>query len=276
MTDDVRIGMNGRFFPGNWRPATEEITFARGVGFRALQFRGPVGGLTEADTGASFAVVGDALHGAGIEAVMEILVGVDEIGRTRDGAMLYDTLAANLPAITAFPCSSVHWHLVPFGGVADDTYGEIGARIAPDCARGVALAATRGFRFAIEHNEPRIGLLSTPEACAALLDAVPDLGFVWDINHATPEQVPGYLALAPRMTMLHIADTRLPTVNDHLPLGMGNVPLADYCREVRARGFAGPAILEIGGLPQSGGYERDTDDTLRDSFRRFGAALAAR
>jgi sugar phosphate isomerase/epimerase len=104
---------------------------------------------------------------------------------------------------------------------------------------------------------------------------VPDLGFVWDWNHTAPEHLTGFLALASRITMLHIADTRLPTVNDHLPLGMGTVDFALYSRELLAHGFSGPAILEIGGLPQSGGYGRDTDAALVDSRDRLHAAIAA-
>jgi hypothetical protein len=34
-------------------------------------------------------------------------------------------------------------------------------------------------------------------------------------------------------------------------------------------GFHGPAILEIGGLPKSGGYGRDTDQALADSLQRL-------
>ena len=106
-----------------------------------------------------------------------------------------------------------------------------------------------------------------------MLDAVPGLGFVWDMNHTAPEHLDGFLALTPRMTMIHVADTRLPTVNDHYPLGMGAIDFPAYCRALRARGYDGPAILEIGGLPQSGGYGRDTDDALIDSLHRLEAAL---
>jgi L-ribulose-5-phosphate 3-epimerase len=40
-----------------------------------------------------------------------------------------------------------------------------------------------------------------------------------------------------------------------------------------AAGFAGPAILEIGGLPKSGGYGRDTDEALNKSRQRLHAYL---
>jgi L-ribulose-5-phosphate 3-epimerase len=59
-----------------------------------------------------------------------------------------------------------------------------------------------------------------------------------------------------------------------LPLGLGTVDFTTYCRALLARGFHGPAILEIGGLPVSGGYGRDTDAALIDSRARLHAALA--
>jgi len=40
-----------------------------------------------------------------------------------------------------------------------------------------------------------------------------------------------------------------------------------------AGGYSGPAILEIGGLPESGGYGRDTDDALIVSQHRLKEAI---
>ncbi len=270
----LRIGMNARQFPGNWRPASDEIAFARSAGFRAIQFQGQEPGLTAERLGEPFDVIAGALAGAGIEAVMEIIVRVDAAGRTASGLTPLDLLERNLPAITALPCTRVHWHLVPLAPEDDATLHALERSLVPQCAAGVAHAAAHGFRFGFEHNEPRLGLCATPERCAALLDAMPDLGFVWDMNHTAPEHLGGFLALLPRTTMLHISDTRLPTVNDHYPLGMGAIDFPAYCRALTAGGYSGPAILEIGGLPQSGGYGRDTDDALIDSLRRL--ALVAR
>lgn len=269
----LRIGMNARQFPGNWRPASEEIVFARGAGFVALQFQGQEPGLDAKRLGEPFSVVADALAAAKIEAVMEIIVRVDASGRTASGLTPFDMLERNLPAIDALSCTCVHWHLVPLVPEEDATLYALERSLVPQFAAGVALAEAHGFHLGIEHNEPRIGLCATPERCAALLDAVPGLGFVWDMNHTVPEHLGGFLALTPRMTMLHVADTRLPTVNDHYPLGMGTIDLLAYCRALLERGFEGPAILEIGGLPQSGGYDRDTDEALIDSLHRLEAAL---
>jgi len=271
----LHIGMNVRQFPGNWRPASEEIAFARAAGFRALQFQGQEPGLTPERLGESFAAVADALAGAGIEAVMEIIVRVDAAGRTASGLTPLDLLERNLPAIIALPCTRVHWHLVPLAPEDDATLRALERSLVPQFAAAVAHGERHGFRFGFEHNEPRIGLCATPERCAALLDAVPGLGFVWDMNHTAPEHLGGFLALLHRTTMLHVSDTRLPTVNDHYPLGMGAIDFPAYCRALVAGGFSGPAILEIGGLPQSGGYGRDTDDALIDSLHRLAAIASA-
>ncbi len=136
------------------------------------------------------------------------------------------------------------------------------------------MSRQHGFRFGFEHNEPATGLFGEPEYCAAALAAVSDVGFVWDLNHTRPDQLDAYLAFAPRMSMLHLADTPLPEVNHHLPIGMGNINFGFYFRELLARGFSGPGILEIGGLPRSGGYGRDTDEALIDSRDRLLAIIA--
>lgn len=75
------------------------------------------------------------------------------------------------------------------------------------------------------------------------------------------------------MTMLHVADTPLPAVNHHLPLGLGTIDFPAYFAALLSRGCRGPAILEIGGLPHSGGYGRDTDDALIESLRRCWATV---
>jgi L-ribulose-5-phosphate 3-epimerase len=273
LQQEIRIGMNARLFPGNWRPAPEEISFAREAGFAALQFPGPERGLDAERLGAPVPEVREALRDAGIEPVMEIVVRVDAAGLTASGMTPLGVLEANLLAITALGCTCVHWHLVPLEPMEDATLQRLERSLVPQGSVAVDYARAHGFRFGIEHNEPTIGLFAEPRRCAAILDAVPDLGFVWDWNHTAPEHLPGFLALAPRTTMLHIADTRLPAVNEHLPLGMGGIDLAAYSRDLLARGFSGPAILEIGGLPQSGGYGRDTDDALIDSLHRLRAAI---
>jgi sugar phosphate isomerase/epimerase len=79
--------------------------------------------------------------------------------------------------------------------------------------------------------------------------------------------------MIPRMSMLHISDTPLPEVNYHLPLGLGTVDLEGYGRALEESGLHGPAILEIGGLPKSGGFGRDTDTALIDSRHRLEKAI---
>lgn len=174
----ICIGMNARQFPGNWRPAAVEIAFASGAGFASLQFQGEERGLDETRLGAPPEEVGRALAAVGIEAVMEIVVRVDAAGRTASGLTPLAVLERNLPAIVALPCTRVHWHLVPRTPLDDAACVALETALLPQFAAGVERAAVHGFRFGFEHNEPALGLCTTPARCAAILDAVPGLGFV--------------------------------------------------------------------------------------------------
>lgn len=78
----LQIGINGRFFPTNWRPALDEIAFIQANNLRALQFHGNEAGLAAKQLGSELAVVSAALRDANIAAVMEIIVRVDARGRT--------------------------------------------------------------------------------------------------------------------------------------------------------------------------------------------------
>jgi len=270
----IRVGLNARLFPGIWRPATSEIHFARQHGFDGLQFAAPVTGLDAQRLGAPLAEVAEHLRDTSLARVMEILVLLDTDGRTREGLTPLDALEHNLPTIRALGVTHVHWHLAP--ALPDkEPFRGFERRLLPQFRAALDIAANEGFTFAFEHNEPRIALLATPEDSAALLNELPGLGFVFDLNHATPEQLPGYLALAGRTTMLHVADTPLPTVNAHKPLGHGNIDLAAYVRALHAGGFEGLGVLEIGGQPWSGGYGQDTDETLITSARLLREATLA-
>ena len=272
----ILFGLNYRDFPDTWRPAHEEIAFARAHGFAAMLFHGREQGLGEEHLGGLGTDVGADLRAAGIVPVMEIIVRVDGAGRTAEGYTPLEVLQANLPAITAIGCRCVHWHLVPSTEDDEAVWQALEGVLTSQLAAGVALGAAHGFRFGIEHNEPGIPLFPTPARCAAALAAVPGLGLVWDLNHTAPAQLDGYLALTDRMTMLHVADTPLPAVNHHLPLGLGTIDFAARFAALRARHFHGPAILEIGGLPLSGGYGRDTDEALVQSLRHCEVASEVR
>lgn len=264
--DNLLIGLNGRFFASNWRPALDEIAFAQAHGFQAIQFRGKEEGLGAEHLGAALGVVSAALRRAGLVPVMEIVTPVNEQGVSSPGHTPLDTLRANLPAIDTLGCRCVHWHPVPTRDTSPAAISAIEQAMLDPLASGADLGIRHGFRFGLEHNSPDLRLFGSPQACAAALAAIPALGFVWDFNHTTPEDRDGFKALIPRMSMLHVADTPLPEVNHHLPLGEGSVDLADYCRALRDGGFVGPAILEIGGLPKSGGFGRDTDEALVTSL----------
>lgn len=269
------IGINGRFFSKSWRPATEEIAFCHQNGFAALQFNGPEGGLTHKHLGAELAEVTAVLARTGVTAVMELNIAIGSNGQTLAERTPLDVLHANLPAIQALKCTAVHWHLIPNWPLSDQKCRALEQALIPQLAEATKLGDEYGFRFGIEHNEPKVRLCATPEACHNLLRQVPRLGFVWDFNHTPPEHFADYATLAPYLTLLHIADTPLPTLNHHLPIGQGTLDFQPFLQTIADAHFEGIGILEIGGLPASGGYGRDDDDTLRQSRDLLQAWLAA-
>lgn len=265
----ISIGMNLRVFPNNWRPALQEIDFAKACGFTAIQVSTRDTPVTEAMLGAPLDVIGHALVEARLEPTMEIMLHLDKPSPTP-----LAVLEANLPAIIAMGCTCVHVHPIALSIIDQpETLRRLEQALVPSLAEAVKIAAQHGFKFGFEHNEAGHPIFHTPEVCRATLDAVPGLHFVWDFNHTAPEDLAAFEALIPRMSQLHVSDTPLPEVNHHLPLGLGNIDFAAYCQTLIERGFNGPAILEIGGLPKSGGYGRDTDEALTDSLRRLQAAM---
>jgi sugar phosphate isomerase/epimerase len=250
-------GMLGRFFGrlagGNWRPPEEELRFAAAAGFDTLQIRSDRAGEIEDELGIDALTLGALFDDIGLEPVLEMLVRHDGERGTLAGA-----LRANLAAIDAIGVLRVHIH--PVGP------SEAAPLLRDDFAEALDVAESAGLIFGCEHNAPGHRLLVEPDEVEALLDAVPGLGFVWDVNHTRPEHTARFLALRERFTLVHASDTPLPETNHHLPLGRGNVdfsPLATF-EDV-------PVILEIGGLPISGGPGFDTDEALLDSLARLRA-----
>jgi len=232
--------MVGRFFPLNWRPPADEIRFAQTHGFDVIQIRSDRAGAIEDDLRADLDVVGAAFAAAAVEPTLEMLVRHE--GERRTIPLAFE---ANLAAIRRLGVSRVHVH--PVGRP------EVERLIPAELAEAQELAVDAGLVFGVEHNAPAQRLLVDPRA---VLEAVPGLHLVWDVNHTVPELVEPLLALAPRFSLVHVSDTPLPETNHHLPLGGGTVdfsPLAEL--DV-------PLVLEIGGLPMSGGYGLDTDEAL--------------
>jgi L-ribulose-5-phosphate 3-epimerase len=236
----VRIGMVGRFFPLNWRPPADEVRFARSHGFDVIQIRSDRAGAIEDDLRADLDEVAAAFAAASVEPTLEMLVRHEGERRTIPRA-----LEANLDAIRRLGISRVHVH--PVGRP------EVESLLADELAEALELATDTGLVFGVEHNAPSQRLLVDPRA---LLEAVPGLHLVWDVNHTVPELIEPLLALAPRFSLVHVSDTPLPETNHHLPLGRGSVDLAPLAR------LDVPLVLEIGGLPLSGGYGLDTDEAL--------------
>jgi sugar phosphate isomerase/epimerase len=251
----VDIGMLGRFFGrltgGNWRPAEEELRFASAAGFDTVQIRSDRAGEIEDELGIDAVTLGRLFDDNGLEPVVEMLVRHEG-----EAGTLARALRANLPALEAIGVLRVHVH--PVGP------RESAPLLERDFAEAVAVADDAGLILGVEHNAPGHRLLVEPSEIESLLDAVPGLGLVWDVNHTPSEHVGRFLALRERFTLVHASDTPLPDTNWHLPLGRGNVdftPLGQF-DDV-------PVILEIGGLPHSGGPGLDTDEALLDSLERL-------
>jgi sugar phosphate isomerase/epimerase len=248
----MRIGMLGRFFGrltgGNWRPPADELRFAREAGFDALQVMSRGDGIEE-ELGIDAGELGELFAANGLEPVLELLVFV-----RRPGA-IPAAVRSQLDAIRAAGFTRVHVH--PAGSPEEPV------DLAAEYAQALELVAGEPFLFAAEHNAPGHRLLVGPGEVESLLERLPGLGLIWDINHTPAEDVPRFLALRERFTMVHVSDTPLPETNHHLPLGRGAVDLSPLA-ELHV-----PLILEIGGLPHSGGPGLDTDEALVDSRRRL-------
>jgi sugar phosphate isomerase/epimerase len=271
-SDNLQIGLNARLFPVNWRPVVNEIRFGAANGFNAIQFPGKEEGLSAEHLGDDIATVRHSLDQAGMVAVMEIVAGVDERGYTAAGHTPMEIILANLPAINGLRCRCVHFHFVPREHVPFAQLPEIERALIASLDVCTGLGKDWDFRFGLEHNEREIGLFASPQTCGRILNIVPQMALVWDVNHTHPDDFEAFANLLPRVSMLHISDTRLPETNEHLPLGMGRINFVDLCQRLAAAAFHGPAILEIGGLPKSGGYGRDTDEALIASRQQLQLA----
>lgn len=262
----IHVGMNGRFFPGNWRPASEEIAFAAGAGFKSIQFPGEEDGLSVERMGHPLVEVGAMMRDAGLEPVMEIVMRMDENGRTQNGCTPVEVLQNNLHAIQALGCTCVHWHPMLLNYDDGGVTRRLERSFLEYCETAVAIAKDEGFAFGVEHNAWGIPFFSNPKWITVLVTAVPGLNYVWDFNHTKPSHLEAFLELTPRISMLHIADAPLPDLNCHLPLGEGSVDFSAYSQRLLANGFDGIGILEIGGAPWSGGFGQDIDEALIQSL----------
>jgi L-ribulose-5-phosphate 3-epimerase len=265
----MRIGYVDRSFPDSWRPALEEVAFAHANGFQALQYMvHPVVLTRPQQSDVPFERLHDALAEAGVMPTLEINCRVTETGKGADGRTPLQLLESYLPFITTMACGHVHLHVTAATPFDAPTLARVEEGLIRQLAEAVAVAATHNFPFAFEHNAhgEKNGLIfANPARCADALAAVPGLGFVWDFNHTHPDDLAGFLALASRVTLVHVSDTPLPAVNHHLPLGQGTVDLARYCGALRNAEFTGAMILEVGGLPISGGFGKDRDQALLSS-----------
>src|SRR5438067_8943658 len=204
--------MLGRFFAGNWRPPADEIRFASGKGFTALQIRSDEPGEIEAVLRTDAREVGRVFADTGVEPVVEMLL------RLNRHPSIADALRANIDTLQALGCTRVHVHPVPGSSRVD--VPELERRLPELFADAVELAQEHGLLLGVEHNSGEHRLLVEPGAVATLLEAVPGLHFVWDGNHA---QSSAFARFGDRLSLVHASDTPLPVTNHHLPIGDGNV-----------------------------------------------------
>jgi sugar phosphate isomerase/epimerase len=263
----VDVGMLGRFFGrltgGNWRPPEQELRFAAAAGFDTVQIRSDRAGEIEDELGVSPHALGELFDDVGLEPVVEMLVR-----HSGERGTLARELRANLEALEAMGVLRVHIH--PVGP------REAAPLLHDDFAEALAVAEGASLLLGVEHNAPGHRLLVEPDEIEDLLDRLPALWFVWDTNHTLPEHRDRVLALKERFSLVHVSDTPLPATNHHLPLGRGNVDFSPLAGVDDV-----PLVLEIGGLPHSGGPGLDTDGMLLDSLRRLrgverGSARAPR
>ena len=221
----------------------------------ALQIRSDRAGEIADDLRADPQRLGAAFDDSRLEPVLEMLVRHDGEPGTFPRA-----LGANLRRSTRSAC-----------GACTSTRSaprEAAPLLCRRVRRGARVAEDAGLIFGVEHNAPGHRLLVAARRVEALLDALPGLGFVWDVNHTLPEHLDGVPRAARSLDLVHVSDTPLPETNHHLPLGRGSVDFSVV------RGLDVPLILEIGGLPISGGPGLDTDEALLDS--RDGRVAATR
>jgi len=130
------------------------------------------------------------------------------------------------------------------------------ARSAPRIATGaktswlsdlVDAATDRDLLVTVENvDEP-------PDVLRKVLDAVPDLRHCLDVGHAHLDQrtdgARQYLAvLGDRLALTHVHDNHGgpgEAGDEHLPFGQGTIDLARDAAALKARGYEGPATLEI-------------------------------
>ena len=261
----IRFAHNARLFPDNWHPVLEEVRFAARAGFAGLQLPDRQAGVTEAHLGARFAEVRAALEDAELQVALEVFSEVGQPGAPGPR----ETLRRNLPAIRGLGIGLVHWHV--HTRQPEREVPRLEDWLAAKFAAGVEVAGEVGARIGFKHNDPSNPLFASPSACRAMLERVPGLGFVCDLNHFPPGQLPEYAAFASRITMLHVSDTALPGLNQHRPVGLGSVDFRACFEGLVAGGFRGLGVLEIGGQPWSGGLGQDTDEALEASLRRLRA-----
>jgi sugar phosphate isomerase/epimerase len=94
------------------------------------------------------------------------------------------------------------------------------------------------------------GNFNTAQQLSELLEPLPELGLLLDIGHAnlmapinTTREI--VAAHGKRIRHVHLHDNRGGSLDLHLPLGTGNVDVADAVRTLKSCGYDGTITLEV-------------------------------
>lgn len=268
-----RIGIVGRFFPVHYRPALDEISFLAKHEFGAIQFNGTDQGFNSSFLGASFLTIHEELVSSNIQPTMELTVRIDVFGKTTTNLSISQVLENNLPAITELECNPVHIHVVPPQELSRDERTNLMHICKQQFSVMVRLAEENNFVLGMEHNDPAFPLFGNYASCEEVLSKEPKLKFTWDTNHTTTEELHLFQNWFNRLAVVHVSDSPLPELNYHWSLGRGSIDFAAYLKPLVASNYQGIYILEVGGLPKSGGYGQDTDQALLSSKQHLEEVL---
>jgi L-ribulose-5-phosphate 3-epimerase len=260
-----KIGIVGRFFPIHYRPALEEIDFLTKNHFNAIQFNGIEEGISEEFLGASFSEINQVLINAAIQPTMELMIRVNTQGKNQTNQTITQFLKNNLNAIVKLNCNPVHIHIVPPRDLEATEQLQLLKICKSEFIIALDVAKENNFSLGIEHNDPEFPLFGNFSSCELLIPELPQLLFTWDINHTPPHEVKLFSQWFNRLAVVHVSDSPLPELNYHWSLGKGSIDFKTYLKPLIKINYSGIFILEVGGLPKSGGYGQDTDEALLHS-----------
>jgi sugar phosphate isomerase/epimerase len=107
-----------------------------------------------------------------------------------------------------------------------------------------------GLSVCIENMFPRVGPFVEPDDFAPIFAAFPEMKLVLDTGHANIGDKTGHRVLdfirrfGSRLGHLHVSDNN-GRIDEHLPVGHGNIGFKAVARALKQVGYAGTLTLEI-------------------------------